>query len=146
MIIANFSGDNLLNFVKSIALNPVLDYYLVFSLMLIFTIVSFGLCFNLKEQKAYQDAFNVGPLKLAKNFSWWKVVGILVILFFVGLIWEFYQCDFYNFLLAQQTWKTYHDLKLIGIYQWCKMVVLILIIFIWWWWSSWWFVWLSHYY
>ncbi|WP_368486122.1 hypothetical protein [Spiroplasma sp. DGKH1] len=116
VIIANLSGANLLNFVKSIAQNQTLDYYLVFSLMLIFTVISCGLCFNLKEQKAYQGAFNVERLKLAKNFSWWKVGGILVILFFVGLIREFSQGDFYNFLLAQQTWVTYHDLNLVKKY------------------------------
>ncbi|AHI58534.1 hypothetical protein P344_06135 [Spiroplasma mirum ATCC 29335] len=91
-----------MNFLKSVNKNYEMDYYILFDLILGFMLISFVCCFKLKERKEYIGAFDRQQLKLASKFSWWKVSGILVILFFVRVIREFLQGDFYNFLLAQQ--------------------------------------------
>ncbi|AHF58194.1 hypothetical protein [Spiroplasma eriocheiris] len=116
VIIANFTGLNILNFLKSVNKNYEVDYYILFGLILGFILISFVCCFKLKERKEYIGAFNSQQLKLASKFSWWKVSGILVILFFVGVMREFAQGDFYNFLLAQQTWEIYQNLTYINKY------------------------------
>ncbi|WP_425380186.1 hypothetical protein [Spiroplasma endosymbiont of Stenodema calcarata] len=66
-------------------------------------------CFYLPEIKNNIGAFQTTVLKQLSKFSWWKVIIIFILLFFVGVLRELSQGDFLNLLLAQEVWVKYHS-------------------------------------
>ncbi|WP_400248779.1 hypothetical protein [Spiroplasma sp. ald] len=68
------------------------------------------------EIKNNIGAFSPKVLKHFSTFSWWKIIVILSLLFFIAILRELNQGDFLNIILAQETWVRYHSKMMVEHY------------------------------
>ncbi|WP_283271661.1 hypothetical protein [Spiroplasma sp. SV19] len=109
VFLANMAGANFLMFVKNFNQNPLILHYVIFGTVFGLLIFAMIFCFYLPEIKNNIGAFQPRVLKQLSKFSWWKVIIIFVLLFFVAILRELSQGDFLNLLLAQEVWVKYHS-------------------------------------
>ncbi|WP_231918054.1 hypothetical protein [Spiroplasma sp. TU-14] len=116
VLLANMAGANFLMFVKNFSQNPLTLHYVIFGTIFSLLIFAMIFCFYLPEIKSNVGAFQPPVLKQLSRFSWWKVIIIFVLLFFVTILRELSQGDFLNLLLAQETWVKYHNKTIVEQY------------------------------
>ncbi|WP_233485436.1 hypothetical protein [Spiroplasma sp. ChiS] len=116
VIIANMVGANVLMFVKNFNKGELTSHYIIFGIITIVLIFSFVFCFFMPEIKTNIGALAPKILKQFSLFSWWKIIVILSLLFFIAILRELSQCDFLNIILAQETWILYHNKIMVEYY------------------------------
>ncbi|WP_101519254.1 hypothetical protein [Spiroplasma melliferum] len=116
VIIANMVGANVLMFVKNFNKGELTSHYIIFGIITIVLIFSFVFCFFMPEIKTNIGAFAPKILKHFSLFSWWKIIVILSLLFFIAILRELSQGDFLNIILAQETWVRYHNKIMVEYY------------------------------
>ncbi|UZQ29638.1 MAG: hypothetical protein OHM56_10820 [Spiroplasma phoeniceum] len=104
VVVANMTGANVLMFVKNFNNSELIFHYIIFgitTIILIILIFSFAFCFYMPEIKNNIGAFFPKFFKHFSTFSWWKIIFILSLLFFIAILRELSQGDFLNIILAQ---------------------------------------------
>ncbi|AGM24693.1 MFS transporter [Spiroplasma chrysopicola] len=99
--LAGVTGNSIFLGLKVVITNDAFFHLIIFSVMLVVLLISFGCSFFIKEKKENLGVFDTKILTVISPFKWNKVSIILLLIFSVAILRELSQGDLLNLIIAQ---------------------------------------------